>query len=160
MVTTGFSGLAWLAATIVAACSSSNTPSTPPGEKDASIDAGAEDAASDAPPEGDGPVTMFGQPCTVGADAACGEGLFCLRGPSGGTTGFCTKTCPKTSSSACTDVPEGTAAYCLVTDVNAKREKGCAFVCHVGGKTYPCPGELECQDTEEPAGSGQRLCLP
>jgi hypothetical protein len=86
--------------------------------------------------------------------------LFCLVGPSGGKTGFCTKTCPKGSSAICPGAPEGSTAYCVVTDVNAARDKGCAFLCEVGGQTYACPHQLKCATTQEPPGSGQRLCLP
>jgi hypothetical protein len=74
--------------------------------------------------------------------------------------GFCTKTCPKTSSTACADAPEGTAAFCVVTDANTAGDKGCAFVCKQGGTSYTCPGDLKCQSSDEPAGSGQFLCLP
>ena len=115
------------------------------GDADAAVDAGARAA--------------WGASCTVGDDT-CAAGLFCLQGPSGGTVGFCTKTCPKTSSSACSGAAMGTAAFCLVTDVNPQGDKGCAFVCAVGPRSYACPGALKCQTAEDPPGSGQRLCLP
>ncbi len=60
----------------------------------------------------------------------------------------------------CPDTPEGSAAYCLVTDVNLAGDKACAFLCTVGGKSYVCPGELRCATDDDPPGSGQRLCLP
>lgn len=134
-------------------------------------DAAADDATTpdDAPADGgevdggrgDGSKRSdFGQPCTVGDDATCIDGLFCLVGPSGGAVGFCTKTCPKASGAACPGAPAGMAAYCVVTDVNSQGDKGCAFVCRQGSQTYSCPGELQCQTTQEPAGSGQYLCLP
>jgi hypothetical protein len=122
---------------------------------DGAADAATADAGSDAAAPGG-----FGQPCAVGQPGECAEGLFCLQGPSGGRTGFCSRTCPRTSSAACAGAPPGTAAYCLVTNVNAAGDKGCAFVCLVGGMTRACPGELRCAAAEEPPGSGQRLCLP
>jgi len=75
-----------------------------------------DDAGGDAT---DGVPAAFGEPCTVGDDTTCGSGLFCLSGPAGGDIGFCTKTCLKTSGAACAGTPEGTAAFCLVTDVNS-----------------------------------------
>lgn len=118
-------------------------------------DSATEDAGTDA-----GLAGSFGQPCTVGRAGDCAEGLFCLQGPSGGRTGFCTRTCPRTSSGPCSGAPSGTAAFCLVTNVNAAGDKACAFVCLVGGMTRSCPGELQCAASEDPPGSGQRLCLP
>jgi hypothetical protein len=102
----------------------------------------------------------YGEPCTVTDRAPCAKGLFCLGGPAGGKIGFCTATCSKASSAACPDTPTGTSAYCVVTDVNTAGDKGCAFVCREHGTDFPCPGELQCQTTEEPPDSGQRLCLP
>jgi hypothetical protein len=108
-----------------------------------------------------GAVTAgFGDPCTIDEVKKCPTGLLCLQGPSGGNNGFCTRTCPATSSKQCTGTPAGTAAFCIVTDADAQGNKGCAFVCAEPGSTFTCPGELECQSTEDPAGSGQRLCLP
>lgn len=97
----------------------------------------------------------FGEPCDP--DHSCDEGLFCLPGPSGGA--FCSKTCQR-GRKACDGAPLGTAAYCLVTDVDGAHNKGCAFVCAVGGVSYDCPGQLACAADEDPPGSGQRLCLP
>lgn len=152
----------FLTACVAVACSSSSGPAG--GNANPLDDAAAEDAADSADGGDDladaSKRSEFGQPCPVGSDAACVEGLFCLEGPSGGAVGFCTKTCPKTSAAACPGAPAGTAAYCVVTDVNAQGDKGCAFVCRKGSKTYLCPGELKCQTTQEPAGSGQYLCLP
>lgn len=145
----------------VFACSTSSEPvrETDGGPlEDASS---ALDGSTSLDSSGDASSTsLFGQPCTVGADAACGEGLFCLQGPSGGKVGFCTRKCPKTSSQECSDAPAGTAAYCVVTDVDKDGNKGCAFVCAQGASAFACPGKLRCQTTEEPPGSGQRLCLP
>jgi hypothetical protein len=145
------------------ACSSSTT-GPPAVAPDA---AAAEDAAEDAPAAADdggdaadGGPAAFGEPCTVGDDTTCIAGLFCLAGPLGGDVGFCTKTCAKTSAAACAGTPSGTAAFCVVTGVNSGGDKGCAFVCRQGSATYRCPGKLECQTTQEPAGSGQYLCLP
>lgn len=118
-------------------------------------DAATEDVATDAAAPG-----SFGQPCVVAQAGDCAAGLICLRGPAGGRVGFCTRTCPRTSSGPCAGAPPGTAAFCLVTNVNAAGDKGCAFVCLVGGMTHACPGELRCATSEEPPGSGQRLCLP
>ena len=101
---------------------------------------------------------QFGAPCTPGS-GICRPGLFCLAGP-GGERGFCSMTCPSTSSGVCPGTPDGTVAYCIVTNVNAMGEKGCAFLCEASGATYPCPGTQICQTSEEPPGSGQRLCLP
>src|SRR5581483_3316647 len=130
---------------------------------DAVMDAGMADTptGTDAGDVTDGAVSgSYGQPCTVGDDTTCNAGLFCLQGPSGGSVGFCTHTCPPTSSSRCMGTPPNTAAYCVVTDVDAQGDKGCAFVCRVGTRTYTCPGALQCQTTDEPPGSGQYLCLP
>jgi hypothetical protein len=115
----------------------------------------ATDAASDASTR-----AAYGSPCTVGDDTTCQDGLLCLQGPSGGTVGFCTKTCPSTSSASCPGTPPGTAAYCVVTNVDTQGDKGCAFVCKEGPSTYPCPGALKCETSEDPPGSGQYLCLP
>lgn len=101
----------------------------------------------------------FGAPCTLDG-YECHPLLFCLEGPTGGGRGFCSMTCPATSSGRCEGTPEGTIAYCVVTNVNAMGDKGCAFLCEVGGETYTCPGTQVCQTNEEPPGSGQRLCLP
>lgn len=101
-------------------------------------------------------AAAFGDPCRP--DDSCAEGLVCLPGPAGGS--FCTRTCPAGQSKRCPETPEGTAAYCLVTDVNPAGDKACAFLCAVGGKSYECPGELLCAAEDDPPGSGQRLCLP
>jgi hypothetical protein len=135
------------------------------GADDATSDGGATegapDAAADAPSEGDAaPRAAYGEPCAVGDDATCVAGLFCLQGPSGGTVGFCTKTCPATSSAVCAGTPPGTAAFCVVTGVDPQGDKGCAFVCRELSTTYTCPGALKCQSTDDPPGSGQYLCLP
>lgn len=100
----------------------------------------------------------FGAPCTPGS-GICHPTLFCLAGPTG-ERGFCSMTCPATSSGRCEGTPEGTIAYCVVSNVNAMGDKGCAFLCEVGDETYTCPGTQVCQTNEEPPGSGQRLCLP
>lgn len=100
----------------------------------------------------------FGAPCNPGG-GECHPGLFCLEGPSGGR-GFCSMTCPATSSGVCEGTPPGTLAYCVVTNVNARGDKGCAFLCELAGTAYECPGTQLCQTNEEPPGSGQRLCLP
>lgn len=102
------------------------------------------------------PLPGFGEPCAM--EDRCADGLLCLAGPNGGN--FCTKTCPAGSSGACPDTPAGTKAYCVVTDATPQGDKGCAFLCAGGGRTYPCPGQLRCEDAEDPPGSGQRLCLP
>ncbi|HEX7663069.1 MAG TPA: hypothetical protein VF407_01085 [Polyangiaceae bacterium] len=139
------------------ACGSSSTGSSDPSASDG----GASDAASSVDATTDAAstdATTFGEPCTVGDDAWCGEGFFCLMGPAGNKTGFCSKTCK--GSGACDGVPEGMAAFCVVTDVDTAGDKGCAFACKEGGNEYPCPGELQCETTEDPAGSGQYLCLP
>ncbi|MBK6696746.1 MAG: hypothetical protein IPG50_31820 [Myxococcales bacterium] len=145
--------------TLLLACSTApSTTGTPASSLDA---AAADDAASDDAGTADAaPKTAFGSPCKVGDDTSCGAGLFCLAGPAGGKTGFCTKSCPKTSSAACADAPPGTSAFCLVTDANAAGDKGCAFLCKKAAATFTCPGALKCQTTDEPAGSGQFLCLP
>jgi hypothetical protein len=121
---------------------------------DGATDGGA-DATGDA-----GLAGSFGQPCQVDQPTSCQSGLFCLQGPNGGNNGFCSKTCPPNSGAACPGAPAGTAAYCVVTDVDLQGDKGCAFVCKEGTETYTCPGTLTCQTTEDPPGSGQYLCLP
>jgi hypothetical protein len=134
---------------------------------DASPDVDVPDAPSDTPdaspdaPSGDASPTRaaFGFPCTVGDDATCEDGLFCLEGPTG-TAGFCSKTCPSTSSAACKGAPPGMAAYCVVTGVDEQNDNGCAFVCLLKGKTYPCPGSTTCETEDDPPGSGQRMCIP
>jgi hypothetical protein len=151
---------------VLFACSSSTTGAGAGTSAVAVDDAAVADTTDAAPADdggadaADGGPAAFGEPCTVGDDATCVAGLFCLASPLGGDIGFCTKTCPKTSSAACAGTPTGTAAFCVVTDVNSSGAKGCAFVCRHGAQTYPCPGKLECQTTQEPAGSGQYLCLP
>jgi hypothetical protein len=106
-------------------------------------------------------IAGYGEPCTLDGVKKCATAsLFCLAGPSGGNTGFCTQTCPAGQSKQCSGTPSGTAAFCIVTDVNVAKDKGCAFVCEEPGATFTCPGELQCSPTEEPAGSGQHLCLP
>jgi hypothetical protein len=137
---------------------------------DSAVDAAPIDDAAgnpDARDEGDGGTSdgaaekgAWGEPCTVGNDATCATGLFCLQGPSGGSVGFCTKTCPATSSTQCSGTPQGTAAFCVVTDVDNQGDKGCAFACRIGAQTWPCPGELKCETADDPPDSGQRLCLP
>jgi hypothetical protein len=154
--------LAALACVLVACSSTTTGASAPPADASPSEDA-AEDTAAAAYDGGDaasGVPAAFGEPCTVGDDTTCVAGLFCLAGPLGGDVGFCTKTCPKTSAAACPGPPAGTAAFCVVTGVDSSGAKGCAFVCRQGSTTYRCPGKLECQTTQEPAGSGQYLCLP
>ncbi|HEX7601450.1 MAG TPA: hypothetical protein VF316_07595 [Polyangiaceae bacterium] len=146
-------------AVMIIACSSS------PSAADAGADAAVlnQDAAigADASSEADADKRAgYGEPCTVGDDTTCVDGFLCLQGPSGGKTGFCTKTCPSTSSAACPGTPAGTSAYCVVTDVDAQGDKGCAFVCREGAQTYACPGALQCETAEDPPGSGQYLCLP
>lgn len=130
------------------------------GAVDAGIDAGAIDAGVDAGTPDAGSATPFGGPCRVSPDAGCEAGLLCLEGPGGGGRGFCTKTCPASSSGACAGTPVGAAAYCVVTNVNTAGDKGCAFFCALGSATYVCPGTLICQPQEDPPGSGQKLCLP
>lgn len=137
----------------LAACSSGDSSPA----VDASSDAAAE---ADAAPESGSGKPGFGDPCPLDQSIACDDGLFCLAGPNGGTLGFCSKTCPPTSSGACDGPPAGTAAYCVVTDANSKGDKGCAFVCTAGSSTFPCPGALKCSSAEDPPGSGQKLCLP
>jgi hypothetical protein len=132
------------------------------GNDGPSNDAIAPDASADGP---EGPADgaapgNWGEPCTVGNDATCMSGLFCLQGPAGGTVGFCTKTCPATSSAVCPGTPAGMAAYCVVTTVDAQGDKGCAFVCLEPGHTWTCPGALKCETSDDPPGSGQRLCIP
>ena len=153
-----------LATCVLVACTSSSA-GVDAGVVSPVIDAATEDAPDEGADAGGdaakgGKEAGFGEACTVGDDATCAAGLLCLEGPSSGAVGFCTKTCPKTSSAACPGAPTGTAAYCLVTDANTNGDKGCAFVCRQGTKTYSCPGDLKCQTTEEPPGSGQYLCLP
>lgn len=147
----------WLlpALTMLVACRE-DAAGPPPGVDAATATADAvEDVATDPVVPG-----SLGQPCVVGRAGDCADGLLCLRGPTGERAGFCTRTCPRTSSGPCAGAPPGTAAYCLVTNVNAAGDKGRAFVCLVRGMTHGCPGELQCATSEEPPGSGQRLCLP
>jgi hypothetical protein len=118
-------------------------------------DASASDGGADALQ-----AAAYGNPGTVGDDASCAQGLFCLQGPNGGSIGFCTATCPNTSSTRCPGTPPGTAAYCVVTDVDSKGDKGCDFACREGSTSYPCPGVLKRETSEDPPGSGQYLCLP
>lgn len=166
----------WLVVAALAACTSSTSPPVDAstadtvevsvddvvGAPDSSVDASDSsvedvvDASDDVAPA----PGSFGQPCAVGRAGECLDGLFCLQGPSGGRNGFCTHTCPRTSSARCADAPPGTAAYCLVTDVNAAGDKGCAFVCTLPGMTFTCPGTLRCVHVQDPPGSGQELCLP
>jgi hypothetical protein len=144
---------------ILMGCSSSSSP----GVADAAADAPAIDASEDASPDVAPDANKragYGEPCTVGDDATCADGFLCLQGPSGGKVGFCTKTCPSTSSAVCPGTPDGTVAYCVVTDVDTQGDKGCAFLCRAGSKTYPCPGALTCETADDPPGSGQYLCLP
>jgi hypothetical protein len=159
--------LAGLGACVLVACTTTGASASSLAADAAAADDAGDDAADDAsttPDDGtdaaDGGPAAFGEPCTAGNDATCVAGLICLAGPSGGDVGFCTKTCPKTSAAACPGAPTGTAAFCVVTDANSSGDKGCAFVCRQGGKMFTCPGKLECQTTQEPAGSGQYLCLP
>lgn len=99
----------------------------------------------------------FGLPCDP--DGNCAAGLFCLAGPNGGS--FCSKTCPANSSGPCPGAPPGTAAYCVVTGVDPQNDKGCAFACkEPNGGMFQCPGQLQCETTDDPPGSGQRLCIP
>lgn len=165
----------WLVVAALAACTSSTSPPVDASTADTvevSVDVVVTpDSSVDAPDSSVDDVVdasddvapapgSFGQPCTVGRAGDCLEGLFCLQGPSGGRNGFCTRTCPRTSSARCADTPPGTAAYCLVTDVNAAGDKGCAFVCTLPGMTFTCPGTLRCVHVQDPPGSGQELCLP
>lgn len=103
------------------------------------------------------PANVFGGPCD--ANGNCPDGFICLPGPTSGS--FCSKSCPANSSAMCAGAPSGTAAYCVVTNADPQGDKGCAFVCaEPGGKHYACPGQLVCETTDDPPGSGQRLCLP
>lgn len=127
------------------------------------IDAGLTDAGLlDAGISGDGADAgqpgAFGDPCPVWSSAGCLPGLLCLQGPAGGPVGFCTKRC--SGNGACATPPPGTAAYCVVTNVDASGSKGCAFLCSGGGTGWRCPGDLSCSANDDPPGSGQRLCLP
>jgi hypothetical protein len=168
-------GAALAVAWVVSECACASSSGSPVAAGDAAVtDGGPAEAAADAAPvadaatdAGEGGTTgdgaakgAWGQPCTVGDDTTCATGLFCLQGPAGGTVGFCTKTCPATSSAQCPGTPPGTAAFCVVTTVDAQGDKGCAFACKEGSQTYACPGALTCETTEDPPGSGQYLCLP
>jgi hypothetical protein len=128
---------------------------------DAHVDANAPDASRDGAPADDASAARaaYGFPCTVGDDSTCQDGLFCLEGPTG-STGFCSKICLKTSNAACPGSPAGTAAFCVITDVDTKGDKACAFACLVGGKAFKCPGALTCETADDPPGSGQRMCIP
>ena len=152
-----------IGALLLLGCSSSSSGAAdagpavaPPSDAAPADDASGADAADAA----DAGRPGYGDPCDVANASACADGFLCLQGPSGGNIGFCTKTCPSTSSTACPGTPSGTAAYCVVTDVDSQGDKGCAFVCRVASQTYTCPGALKCQTTDDPPGSGQYLCLP
>lgn len=113
-------------------------------------------APPDLAPEVDASST-FGQPCNPSFDPACSDDSFCLWAPT--NKYFCSQACAKQGAS-CPGGPPGTAAFCIVTDATPDGQGGCGFVCAAHGKSYPCPAGLTCQTSDDPPGSGQRLCLP
>ena len=102
----------------------------------------------------------FGDACgqTTGG---CKSGLTCAITQKGASKGFCSQKCTN-SGKACTGAPSGTEAYCLLSD--GKGTNYCVFLCKYktssGSKTVPCPTQLTCGTTENPAGSGQYSCVP
>ncbi len=153
-------------------CGGSVERSDGPARRDASLEARADgraDTRADLPRdlarveakvglEAGGAGSAFGDPCTMDGAKGCGAGLLCLS-PSG-NQGFCSKSCDQ-GGQACEGAPAGTAAFCIVEEAGTPNgKKGCAFVCQEPGKTFTCPGQLKCQSYEDPAGSGQKLCLP
>jgi len=151
----------------VAACGSEVAATTDAGlDGSSSTDASDLDSAvvEDAPLDVDassvdaGSGHGFGEPCTLDGVSPCDDGLLCIS--PAGNDGFCSKNC-EVSGRICPSAPEGTTAYCIVGEEGTPNGmKACAFLCAGGGGEFACPGTLTCASTEEPPGSGQRLCLP
>lgn len=119
---------------------------------------GATDLASDGPPvdstcDGDCAQALLGRLCNGGTP--CPMGLRCAY-PAGGTEGYCTFLC-QNQGTLCDGGPNGTLYACAL---DAGEEDFCVFFCATAGAAYPCPNGLVCALDEQPAGSGQRICVP
>lgn len=103
----------------------------------------------------------IGKLCSATAPCAAGESCAFVNLPGSSTTnGFCTKHCPALAT-ACTGGPAGSIYYCALTGKSPTGQTtyACAFFCQLSGKNAPCPPTLACSPTEQPPGSGQRLCM-
>jgi len=108
------------------------------------------------PPDTKPPLGGFGAKCNK--TFPCSTAYQCVTVGTGTVDGFCTKKCYN-SGGACTGMPTGTGAYCLLSN-SAKTEYYCAFLCKLGTQTWKCPSTLKCDPVENPPGSGQYVCLP
>lgn len=100
----------------------------------------------------------LGQPCQE-ADPR-GFELLCI-GVQGGTEGkgFCSPTC-SSMGSECYGVPNGQWAQCILQQNIGDAGPGtmyCAFLCKADDKSWTCPGELKCGETND---QGAAICLP
>ena len=109
-------------------------------------------------PKGTKPA-VFGSLCTSGQN--CYPDLQCVT-IGDRTRGHCSKTC---TSGICSGAPQGSMALCLLTSSTDKSIKYCAFVCQYKDSSgtlrkTKCPSYQTCSSTENPPGSGQRICMP
>ncbi|MFZ5786498.1 MAG: hypothetical protein ACOY3Y_08645 [Acidobacteriota bacterium] len=108
------------------------------------------------------PTAGFGASCSQTKPCA-DTSMMCAVVQQGATTGFCTKECTN-QGGECTGAPTGTHAFCILSD-QTKTKFYCAFLCSAKDQsgqvaTWPCPTDLKCDTVENPAGSGQKACIP
>lgn len=104
-------------------------------------------------------VATFGDICSKPAD--CIPNLLCIT-VGNRTRGHCSKTC---TTAICPGAPAGSMALCILTSSTDKNTNYCAFVCQYkdsGGtiRKATCPSYQSCSVSEDPPGSGQRVCVP
>lgn len=134
----------------LAGCSDRSVPDRDAGPADAVTDAHADLTAWD---QGGPGTAQLGQRCDD--KAPCAAGLLCVS--MGGASGFCSTACP-TPGQKCAGGPSKTVPVCLLKAKNGKHY--CAFLCRTATATFPCPAELSCSATPNPAGSKQFVCVP
>jgi hypothetical protein len=112
-------------------------------------------------PEASG-AKAYGDPCDPVNTSSCGNGLDCV-GVEGYKTGWCTKQCSKASAGkVCDGMPlaTGSAAWCSLAD-STDTIYWCLFVCQADKlHIFPCPSPATTCGPEDPAGSGQKKCMP
>jgi len=109
------------------------------------------------PPDTQPALAGYGWKCNNG-HPKCQPGLDCVAIGSA-TTAFCTKECFSSTGAQCTGTPTGTSAYCVIENSSTKK-RHCAFLCRLQTQTWPCPGNLTCSSSPNPAGSQQYPCMP
>lgn len=122
-------------------------------------DAGVPDRAlpqpDQRPPDTGTPLSGFGNLCSV--QSPCPAGLICHVPAAGGRFGFCTRTC-NVPGGICSGTPPGTVALCDI--FSPPSSYLCHFACSIGGQSASCPGQLWCNPSEWPPGSGVKYCDP